>query len=48
MLAGAFDEPSGLIITKHIFCADKGDFYEITDGLPQYAKGSAGLLVAED
>jgi len=48
VLAGAFDEPSGLKITKHIFCADKGDFYEIADGLPQYEKGSAGLLVAED
>ncbi|WP_340161177.1 GFA family protein [uncultured Hoeflea sp.] len=48
VLAGAFDEPSGLKMTKHIFCADKGDFYEITDGLPQYEKGSAGLLVAED
>jgi len=34
-------------ITKHIFCAGKGDFYEIADGLPQYEKGSAGLLVAE-
>lgn len=48
VLAGAFDEPSGLQMTKHIFCADKGDFYEIGDGLPQYEKGSAGLLVAED
>ena len=48
VLAGAFDEPSGLNMTKHIFCADKGDFYEINDGLPQYEKGSAGLLVAED
>jgi hypothetical protein len=47
VLAGAFDEPSGLKMTKHIFCADKGDFYEIGDGLPQYAKGSAGILVAE-
>jgi len=34
-------------ITRHIFCADKCDFYEITDGLPQYEKGSAGLLVVE-
>jgi len=47
VLAGSFDKPSGLKITKHIFCADKGDFYEISDGLPQYEKGSAGLLVAE-
>lgn len=37
IMAGAFDEPSGLSFGYHIFCADKGDFYEITDGLSQYA-----------
>lgn len=37
ILAGAFDEPSGLRFGYHIFCADKGDFYEIPDGVPQYA-----------
>jgi len=47
VLAGSFDQPTGLAITKHIFCAGKGDFYDITDGLPQYEKGSAGLLVAQ-
>ncbi|WP_111734736.1 GFA family protein [Roseovarius amoyensis] len=41
VLAGAFDEPSGLKLTAHIFCADKGDFYEITDSLPLYP-GSRG------
>jgi hypothetical protein len=48
ILAGAFDQPSGLKIAYHIFCADKGDFYEITDGLPQYARGTAGLKVADE
>lgn len=48
VLAGSFDKPSGLKMTKHIFCADKGDFYEIADGLPQYDKGSPDLLVAEE
>jgi hypothetical protein len=24
-------------MTKHIFVDDKGDYYEITDGLPQFA-----------
>jgi len=47
VLAGAFDQPTGLSISHHIFCADKGDFYEIADGLPQYAKSSPGVLVAE-
>ena len=36
VMAGAFDSPSGLRLTKHIFCADKGDYYEIADGLPQF------------
>lgn len=36
ILAGSFDEPSDLKIGRHIFVADKGDFYEITDGLPQF------------
>lgn len=32
---GAFDKPTGTHIDKHIFVADKGDYYDITDGLPQ-------------
>lgn len=36
ILAGAFDEPTGLQGESHIFVADKGDYYEIDDGLPQY------------
>jgi hypothetical protein len=37
ILAGAFDQPTGLRIGVHIFCADKGDYYEIGDGVPQFA-----------
>jgi hypothetical protein len=32
---GAFEQPTGTRLAKHIFVADKGDYYEITDGLPQ-------------
>jgi hypothetical protein len=32
---GAFDTPTGTRLEKHIFVADKGDYYEIADGLPQ-------------
>ena len=32
---GAFDQPTGTTLGKHIFTADKGDYYEIADGLPQ-------------
>jgi hypothetical protein len=33
--AGAFDRPTGLRLARHIFVDDKGDYYEIADGLPQ-------------
>ena len=33
--AGTFDDPTGLRMEGHIFCAFKGDYYEIADGLPQ-------------
>ncbi len=32
---GAFDAPTGTSIEKHIFTAYKGDYYEISDGLPK-------------
>lgn len=32
---GAFDKPTDTRLEKHIFVADKGDYYEITDELPQ-------------
>lgn len=32
---GAFDKPTGTGMALHIFVAEKGDYYEIEDGLPQ-------------
>lgn len=32
---GAFDGHTGTHLEKHIFVAEKGDYYEISDGLPQ-------------
>jgi hypothetical protein len=32
---GAVDGPTGLTLTRHIFVADKGDYYDITDGIRQ-------------
>ena len=32
---GAFDRPTGTRLARHIFVADKGDYYDIADGLPQ-------------
>lgn len=33
--AGVMEDGSGLTLERHIFCADKGDYYQIGDGLPQ-------------
>lgn len=35
---GAFDAPTGTRLAHHIFTADKGDYYDIADGLPQNAQ----------
>jgi hypothetical protein len=32
---GAFETPTGTRLAKHIFVDDKGDYYDIADGLPQ-------------
>jgi hypothetical protein len=33
---GALDPPTGLKIAKHIYVADKSDYYDITDDLPKF------------
>ncbi|TMV04863.1 GFA family protein [Ruegeria sediminis] len=35
---GALDAPTGLTLARHIFVADKGDYYDITDDLPRRAQ----------
>lgn len=35
IMMGAFDGPTQTKLERHIFVADKGDYYEIADGLPQ-------------
>jgi len=37
--AGSLDPPTGLKPGAHIFVADKSDYYEIGDGLPQWPAG---------
>lgn len=44
IIAGALDVPTGLKTIGHIFTAEKADFYEITDALPQFAASSDGML----
>lgn len=33
---GALDDPTGTRVKMNIFVGDKGDYYEIADGLPQH------------
>lgn len=40
VMAGAFEQPSGLKGECHIFVADKGDYYSIDDGLPRFERSS--------
>lgn len=40
---GAFDKPTGTRLEKHIFVPDKGDYYDIADGLPQEGRGPGDL-----
>ena len=35
---GALAAPTGLRLERHIFTADKGDYYDLPDGLPQVAQ----------
>jgi hypothetical protein len=48
VMAGAFEQPSGLKAEAHIFVADKGDYYDITDGLPQFERSTPEIKVADD
>jgi hypothetical protein len=40
IMAGLFDQPTGIAGGYHIYCADKGDYYTINDDLPQYPASS--------
>ena len=46
VLAGAFDDPGALTPGYHICVASKVGFYEIGDGLPQYAGDAPGVETA--
>ena len=42
--AGTIDVPSGLKTIGHIFMGDRGDWYDVDDGLPTYPQSSNGEL----
>lgn len=35
IFAGTLDSPTDISLAGHIYCADKGDYYEINDELPK-------------
>jgi len=37
VMMGVLDAPIGIAMDRHIFCAEKGDYYEIDDGLAQFS-----------
>ncbi len=38
IVASSIDDPSGLECKGHIFVSEKGSYYDINDGLPQYER----------
>ncbi|MEM9427175.1 MAG: GFA family protein [Pseudomonadota bacterium] len=43
IFAGSLEAPTGLALAGHIFCADKGDYYEIAEGERQVAQDDPEL-----
>ena len=46
IMAGKLDAPTGVSLAGHIFVADKGDYYDIADDLPQ-AEGADPALTTK-
>lgn len=42
IFAGSIDGETGLSIKEHIYCANKGDYYELGDASPRFAGASGG------
>ena len=41
---GALEEPTKTHLEKHIFVPDKGDYYDIADGLPRFGSSPEEAL----
>lgn len=48
VMAGAFNQPTGLAGACHIFVEDKGDYYEIDDNLPQFPRSTPAVVTGAD
>lgn len=47
LMAGAFEAPTGLQMDGHIYYGDKGDYYEVRDGLPRYQTGRKSQVIKD-
>ena len=36
IMAGTLDAPTGITVERHIFVADKSDYYELNDSAPKF------------
>lgn len=45
--AGSLDGETRLVIAAHIFVADKGDYYQLDEGLPQYQESGDQVPLPE-
>ena len=45
VLPGSLEKTDGIAVRGHIFVSEKGDYYEIDDGLPQFDRFPAEALV---
>jgi hypothetical protein len=43
--AGTLDPPTGLDAVIHTFVEDSGDYYTLSDGLPQRTDGDHGIMI---
>lgn len=48
IMAGVLDAPTGLNAREHIYMDDASDYYEINDGLPQFAGNHEDLWEDND
>ncbi|MGD9124317.1 MAG: GFA family protein [Desulfarculaceae bacterium] len=41
--AGSLDQPTGLVTERHVWVSQAGDYYQISDGLPQHSERYARI-----
>jgi len=46
--AGTLDSPTGLNAAAHAFVGFSGDYYTVSDGLPQWTDGDHGVAIPAD